>query len=701
MTGRRGISMKKLLYIVFAIAFLALVTRCGVVDTEPAPEGDSDDGVTLTLKLGSLEAGLEKKELKNIKTFRIRVYAGTPNTEAEKALFDSLDVHGCFKAGGTDVRIQDLKAGENRFVYYQGYSDAKCTELYAVGIRGGITIEGNSDLIQSAKNTVCTGNDTCETEIHPDAYCDCELEGDDDEKYCKDGVQSVCMVSPPVFVPLYVVGKFNSLPVPSDSLKSSAAKVSCDTDVDCQDSVHRASTCSDELGYCTMEGLFPFSPARARAFHTADVLSNGKILYTGGFNHVRDGNSFYAAAPFFEVFNPRTGLFEKPLLQDNWGGQNVGLHRSATAGSDRLLITGGISELILKYQQGEELKLRWDIPKKYDCGGDSCVNFSKTLIVANYVEGTPFDTKSGLPDRLLGHRSALVNHGDITWLLLTGGYVFSDSGQLNPTNQHTLCNAADILANEKEPTCIVSTNSEAFPLRYSHADACLVGGGIGNACTEYVVFAGVEEGEPSGEVFSSDGDPFNQLLSFTEITSLNKALFPELVKAATVDEDDPAKLYSFGGVSSVAKKAGDGNWMLDFPAPDMQPQQVNVNLANFSLTTGGLDLMDLQPAGEVYRLFHTVSVLEQEGAASSVMLSGGIGDDALPTRSVLFFDDIATHALTYVAKTKMKIARFGHTATVLPVGLLKGAVLVVGGFTVVDKATGTIEYAQGAEIYIP
>jgi hypothetical protein len=68
---------------------------------------------------------------------------------------------------------------------------------------------------------------------------------------------------------------------------------------------------------------------------------------------------------------------------------------------------------------------------------------------------------------------------------------------------------------------------------------------------------------------------------------------------------------------------------------------------------------------------------------------------------VLFFEEPATHALTYFAKASMREARFGHAATVLEHGLLEGAVLITGGFAIEDTETGTITFADGAEIYIP
>jgi len=44
--------------------------------------------------------------------------------------------------------------------------------------------------------------------------------------------------------------------------------------------------------------------------------------------------------------------------------------------------------------------------------------------------------------------------------------------------------------------------------------------------------------------------------------------------------------------------------------------------------------------------------------------------------------------------------RFGHTATRIDSGLLKGAVIITGGLTV-DNATANVQYVPTAEIYIP
>jgi hypothetical protein len=690
-------------YVAWMFALVALlVASCADNDKGPAAlsagEVEGEEGVSLSLSFGSIDAALD---LKKIKTFRIRIYTSTPFSEEETPLFDSLKIHRCFAASGTDVRIQDLKAGSERFVYYEGFSDDACGEQVAVGIRGGIAIEKKSALQRRAAEESCSADEVCQENVHPDASCDCTKDVDSQGKklpVCAGNVTSVCTVTAPVYIPLFEVGKFNKLPVPSASLRLAANKQSCESDADCSE-VHKAASCSQELGFCTVEGLFPFSPSRARAFHTAQIAGDGTVLFAGGFNRRRTADdTFFAGAPFFEAYNPYTGLFEVPAVQENYGGQNVGLHRSVLLGDDRLVVTGGISEMKVGYELSDDLTMRWQIPHEFACPDGDCVNFSRNILAANLTTGSV--VQGMLNTRLIFHRNGYVLRGDDDFVVVSGGLTFSDAAKEAPFNQHILCTAADILADDPNMSCAVSQNADTFPPRFTHADACLVGGDMGDPCDEYMTFGGVNEGEPPGEVFSSSADPFNTLLAFSDTTSLSKAHLSEMARVES-DADEPAKLYSFGGVNGVnTMNMGDNKLLLvDFPAPEMQPAQINVNLneTNYSMTPGALDLTALENAEEVYRLFHTVSVLD----GGRIMLAGGLGADSLPTKAVLFFEEPATHALTYIAKANMREARFGHTATVIEHGLLKGAVLIVGGFNIADTESGAIQFAEGAEIYIP
>jgi len=78
-----------------------------------------------------------------VKTFRLRVYASTPESGGEEPLFDSLAVHGCFKAGGATIKIQELPSGVGRYALWEGFSDNLCEDLHVAGVRWGVTIMPN------------------------------------------------------------------------------------------------------------------------------------------------------------------------------------------------------------------------------------------------------------------------------------------------------------------------------------------------------------------------------------------------------------------------------------------------------------------------------------------------------------------------------------------------------------------------------
>jgi hypothetical protein len=680
----------------FLFVFVLALAGCGGEEKCLDESCTQEGGVSLTFSLAAVESPLQTDA---IKYFRIRVYPSAPVTEDEDTLFDSLEIHNCFPAGGTEIKIQDLKAGEDRFVYYEGFSDDTCSKRVAIGIRGGIRIEEKSALQTKAEEQACTEDSECAA-IHPDAKCDC-AKGKSDGKtlpYCDAGGSGFCSVTAPVYVPLFDVGKFNKLPVASADLLAKATKESCDTDQDCQSKVHKAAVCNQDLGYCTVEGLFPFAPSRPRAFHTAEVLKDGRVLLSGGFTQQHDGDAFSAGAPFFEVFNPRTGLFEAASVEANFGGQNVGLHSSAVLEGKKVVVSGGVNEVRLGYEQGTELKFKMTIPTQYDygCPDAPCNNFSNGIVSADLSNGAVL--AGVLPRRVMAHRLGVVNKGSDPYLVLSGGMTHDvGTNAFSSSDRYVLCGAADISGGDKI-VCEEGDSTTLSAPRYSHADACLVQQSATAACDEYLLFGGVSSEQPAGEEFSSSGsDAFNKALTFSEVTKLNEALFPLLARVEQ-DPGSPAKLYAFGGLSEgglVVQNAQDSLSFL-FAKPDIVPQKIAVNLTTASLTTAALDLTDLDPAGEVFRLFQTVSVIE----GGRIMVAGGIGEDNLPTKSVLFFEDPKTDALTFVGKASLKEARFGHQATVLTEGLLAGAVLVSGGLTV-DKSTGTVLFAKSSEIYIP
>ena len=75
--------------------------------------------------------------------FRIRVYLDVPLSGDEEAFFDSLLIHGCFKAGGDTIKIQAIPWGAGRYVLWEGFSDMSCEDLHAAGVAWGVTVKPN------------------------------------------------------------------------------------------------------------------------------------------------------------------------------------------------------------------------------------------------------------------------------------------------------------------------------------------------------------------------------------------------------------------------------------------------------------------------------------------------------------------------------------------------------------------------------
>jgi hypothetical protein len=721
---------------------LALLAGCSGSE-EPAPalseEGSADTG-SLTISWEQLAGALEAGELKNITAFRIRIYSSAP-TDLSSAVpeFDSLKIHGCFPATGTEVKIQDLKTGAENFVLYEAYSDKDgddcasdgecgengtchsgtcitCDDLYAIGVRGGIVIEKHSSLQEKAGETECSKDGDCST-VHPDAKCDCAKVDDGNKKtqYCEPETTGYCTVTPPVYIPLYRVGRFNSLPSPSGAIKDKASLVSCQADSECE-TVHSRAVCDESQGFCTVEGLFPLGPDRPRAFHTATRMSDGKILFTGGFNRIYGGDNFASASPFFEAFNPITTLFQAPGVMDVYSGHNVAMHTTTILDGDSVVVAGGAKEASFRYEQGAELSLVIEVPYEYgfDCTGDDCLNVSDAVMsFTDIMSSAAVQNDALLPSRVFAHAAGLVRKGDVENVLLTGGVNYNDeTAAASTSGRYVLCGASDIASGDPA-VCASDDTTLLFGPRFSHSDACLVFASdvdsdadqpdFAEACEEYLVFGGVSSELPAAEVFSSGGaDVFNKSLLFDEATQLEEVYFPETVRVKSDTPGEPAKLYVFGGVAAddVTEQVLGDRLLVTLRGPQVVPQQVNVNLKQEEeegvLTVAALDLSELDDAEAVFRFFHTVTVLDN----GRIMVAGGLGKNLTAQKSALLFEEPKTHALSYVKNVDLRKQRFGHTATVLTEGVLRGAVLIVGGLAV-DNATGTIKFADSAEIFIP
>ncbi len=682
---------------ILAILVLGLFS-CAAEGPPAANFSAGDDGGTMVLDFATIEAPLD---MNKVKSFRIRVYPETPMEADDETLFDSMSSYGCFPAKGTEIIIENIKEGEGRFVFYEGFSDSQCTTPEVLGIRGGIDVQKTTDLEELASQVVCAEDADC-TNVHPKATCDCAHEVSANgakQPLCKAGSTGTCTVTPPTFVMLLQVGRFNEYPTAGDDLQSSAKAESCDSDADCS-AIHMNAVCDEEVGRCLIRGLDPLSPATSRAYHTTTVLESGKILIAGGFTHRKANGDFFADGPFLEVFDPYSGLFEPAPEMAQFAGNRVAMHQAVHLGGDKVALVGGVTEAALEVLVDAESELGVTIPfgLSDQCNDDDCSNVSRYVTLVD-VAGMGAVEKNATDMRLVFHQAANMIHGGANKLLVTGGLaVDPDMTTVELFDRYLLCT----LGGTTSATCAVSSTDETLVApRAGHADLCLVPDGAGPGCQEYMLFGGAITDGASGEVFSSSESVFNAALKFSDPTKtdLIGVLLSEMVSVASGDGEVP-DMFSFGGTTAVSDPEPlDDKFRLRVYPPSLgpAPEQVRVDLQSGNLTVAQVDLSDLGgDNSKTFRIFHTSTVLDD----GSVLVAGGLDAENKASKNVMFFEDPNTDALTFSGETTMRQRRFGHTATVITEGLLEGGVLIIGGFTV-DSDTGLVDFAPPAEIFLP
>ncbi len=681
---------------ILAILILGLCS-CAAEGPPTATFVAGEDGGTLVLDLASIEAPLD---MNRVKSFRIRVYPVTPLDAEDKTLFDSMASYGCFPAKGTEIIIENIKEGEDRFVFYEGFSDSQCSTPEVLGIRGGIDVQKTTDLDETASQVVCSEDEDC-TGVHPRATCDCAHEMDGTKKLplCKAASTGTCTVTPPTFVMLLQVGRFNEYPVAGNDLQGAAKSEACDSDEDCA-RIHMNAICDEEVGRCLIRGLNPLSPATPRAFHSTTVLDSGKILIAGGFTHRKATGEFIADGPFLEIFDPYSGLFEPAPELAQFAGNRVALHRAVHLGGDRIALVGGITKAALEVLVGAENELAVTIPfgLSDECNDDDCSNISRYVTLVD-VAGEGAIDNNPTDMRLVFHQAGNMIHGDANKLLITGGLAIDpDMTTVEIFDRYLLCT----LGGGTGATCAVSPTDETLVApRVGHADLCLVLDGDGPGCQEYMLFGGAITDGASGEVFSSTETVSNEDLVFVDPakTGLIGVLLSEMV---SVENDDGVvpDMFSFGGTTEVSDPEPlDDRFRLRIypPVNGPAPEQVRVDLQSGALTVAQVDLSGLGgDNSKTFRIFHTSTVLDD----GSVLVAGGLDAESHASKNVMFFEDPNTGALTFSGEINMRQRRFGHTATVINEGLLEGAVLIIGGFSV-DSDSGLVNFAPAAEIFLP
>jgi len=252
--------------------------------------------------------------------------------------------------------------------------------------------------------------------------------------------------------------------------------------------------------------------------------------------------------------------------------------------------------------------------------------------------------------------------------------------------------------------CVFGKNAETGPsanckgsrnvflnARAGATTACFERRESDGACSKFAILGGSQAGDARvGEVFrrktKADGttvDSFDPLDSDTP-TPLNQAKF------VTTHVTGPGEVTVFGGTS------GPG-----FGAPANVPTQA-LTLSGYDDSENNPELLSLEADSSAleagiaatYRSHHASAPLP----GNRVLVTGGLNANNQSTSSALIYD-AGTHS--YVkASIEMAHPRFGHSATAITQGPLKGAILITGGLRLVPGSDHP-EFVPGSEIFIP
>jgi hypothetical protein len=445
------------------------------------------------------------------------------------------------------------------------------------------------------------------------------------------------------------MGAFNGLPYPSKETMSEALGTTCSSDSDCSD-VHPAAHCVVDEGLCQLTSLFPLNSGGPRAFHDALSLSDGQVVAVGGVDRATSQGTFKGADVLFETYEPPTNLFSEPLVQKLSDNIVFSMNEVIDMGNGRFASLGGLREFTVS-RTGDSLT--FEIPLED-------FNINSLVYLVDLEDGSSIS--GTLPTPLFGTQGMRTNAADD--IIFAGGAApHSEGTKVIPTSSVRRC-VMD--GNTLSLQCETLSSLLSVP-RFGHESICL--SWAKPSVCEQIVFAGgynVPKGNMADIYFEgSEGEPVVDSLDSEEEISVPGGW-------RWVDTGDA--ILSFGGTTG----------QLGSPA-DVLPYRVKIEDGVISL-----EALDLGDAKEevFYRTFHRVVVTD----TGTVLVIGGLDQNNEATNSVLRFDSDGN----FIDEVFMLLPRFGHSATVLQSGPLKGSVLVQGGM-ILDGST--VEFPMGAEIY--
>lgn len=686
----------------------------------------------------------------DIKSMRLRLFSGTPESlEDTVAAFDtsSVDiaqdgclsfvqcagasvimdqpssmnfdekVEACIDAGGslipaTLINVQELEASTGMTAYLELFSGVDCDEedLAFVSMRGELEVAPEEP--QSVHMTpLCKGHfTTLPTPINENtgflrdlALTECERDCDCVEPF-KDILKKECTESQleADIVPGAPVHCVNSR-CSADYGFEWLLQTECDGNSDCV-ALFPNSVCGS-AGYCDVTSYYPLEPNRAMAFHSSAVLPDGSIALVGGFNKSEDGR-FIAEDTSVLRFNPHTLVFEEKAPVDIESGETTGgLNRAmhATILDDTtgvLVLSGGIQNLEVAFKADDEGIRRLILAAKLP-GEDESESYVDSIAVLGgdmtgenvSVRITPIqvsvDGEFEAQPIALQVVEKVLNSGKAEFLFSGGVAPEKTAGTTSVTAGLDTAPYANMAMN-----CVFSSNLKA---------KCLVNRGVfvnprGAAngtcfswndeglCTGFATLGGANSTEARvGELFASSTEGTNG--KFVKLASdgadgLRRAKFVQS-KYTTQGSHvvfGGGDQKTFGGPPNVP------TMVLTLEGPDTDEPTLVAEPVSGNISFGGIEA--------TFRN-HQATVELEDG---DILVTGGLNNQNLTTSLILIFD---TETEKYRNATlQLSRARFGHQATRIEAGLLKGSVLVTGGLSA-NTEDSTPSFVRTAEIFVP
>ncbi|MFT7582911.1 MAG: hypothetical protein ACI9MR_004597 [Myxococcota bacterium] len=382
--------------------------------------------------------------------FRLTVFAEVLVNSAEtKNVFDT----GCVEATSRTYELTNIPVGDGMSVLLEGFDTSSCApeSRSEIGYRGDVSVVRNQrpyyhiPLYEDGVVTAFPEALNLSASVaEPINFCDSDTQ-------CASVPKGIC----------YDVSQPSYFCVPT-----------CTADSDCV-GIHPQSTCDQDAGWCMLFSPFPLNLSEPRALGEAVTLSDGSVVFIGGFGVLDDNGTLRSTRHLLEGFDPGTGLFVATEANgvSEWPAALFGL---AEMGGDRFVMVGGVSELSLRWNVAQSQLVRAGTGPLMD-----------TLVTLNPTEGTAVSSK--LPRPLA---QPVVLALSTTRLLVAGGLSDADG---TATRDAYLCDVAGsgaVTCSGISPLTTPRRNAAASCLDTGCTEVLIVGGNSDGAVAELLTLSG-------------------------------------------------------------------------------------------------------------------------------------------------------------------------------------------------------------------